>query len=203
MNVRALFATVVVSFVFAATAEAQSFEAAVHFSSAGWSEFEGYDLGLGGRLTWKPSSMIGIDADLTWYPRNYPSDSVPFSASRLEGLFGVTVGPRLVNRRGLRPFVSAGAGFVRSSAAPEPFPCVAIFPPPLACLMAAGHTMPAYQIGGGLEINTSEKTFVHVDAADRIVKYPGPTFRNGLRERVDGDFFGHAIRFTVGGGLRF
>ena len=65
---------------------AQSFEASVHFASSQWSEFDGNDLGLGGRLTWKPSSMIGVDADLTWYPSDFLRTASPFSGSRFEGL---------------------------------------------------------------------------------------------------------------------
>ena len=55
----------------AVTASAQSFEASVHLASSQWSEFDGTDLGVGGRLTWKPSPMIGVDADLTWYPGDF------------------------------------------------------------------------------------------------------------------------------------
>ncbi len=82
-------------------ARAQSFEVGGHFAASQWSEFDGTDLGFGGRLTWKPSSMIGVDADLTWYPSDYP-DRIAFSRSRFEGLFGVTVGPRSESRPSVR-----------------------------------------------------------------------------------------------------
>ncbi len=178
---------------------AQSFEGSVHLAASQWSEFEGTDLGVGGRITWQPTSLIGVDADLTWYPSDFPSGRFAFSGSRLEGLFGVTLGPQ-VNR--IRPFAKAAAGFLRSSAAPEPFPCIAIFPPPLSCLMATGHAMPAYEIGGGVEISTTRTTFLRVDVADRIVEYPGPSFGPNLELRDDA-FLGHAVRFTLGGGFRF
>ena len=111
----------------------------------------------------------------------------------------VTAGPRL-NR--VRPFVRAGAGFLRSSAAPQPLVCIAIFPPPLNCLLAAGDTMPAFDLGGGVEVSTSASTFLRFDAGDRILKYPGPTF--GPADEVsDEGFFGHAFRFSLGGGIRF
>jgi hypothetical protein len=179
-------------------ASAQSYEGGLHLAASQWSEFDGTDLGIGGRLTWKPASLIGVDADLTWYPSEFP-DRVAFSGSRVEGLFGVTVGPQM-NR--IRPFAKAAAGFLRSSEAPEPFPCIAIFPPPLNCLMAAGHTMPAFEIGGGVQLTTTETTFLRVDIADRIVEYPGPTFGQNFEVRDDG-FFGHALRVTIGGGIRF
>ncbi len=180
-------------------AVAQSFEGGLHLAVSQWSEFDGTDLGAGGRLTWKPTALVGVDADLTWYPSDFPSQGFAFSGNRFEGLFGVTLGPR-INR--IRPFARAAAGFLRSSEAPAPFPCIAIFPPPLSCLMAAGHTMAAYEIGGGVEVSTTGRTFLRVDVTDRIVKYPGPAFTRNF-ERIDDAFFGHALRFKIGGGFRF
>jgi hypothetical protein len=181
------------------SAAAQSFEAGVHLASSQWSEFDGTDTGLGGRFTWKPLTMLGVDADLTWFPSDFPGERLAFSGSRLEGLFGVTVGPR-VNR--IRPFAKATGGFLRSSEAPEPFACIAIFPPPLACRMAAGVTMPAFELGGGIEIAATDRTFLRVDAGARMLQYPGPTFISVHDIRNEG-FWGSALRVTVGGGLRF
>ena len=178
-------------------ANAQSFEAGAHFAIAQWSEFEDTDIGLGGRFTWKPSSLFGIDADLTWYPSDFPSE-LAFSGNRLEGLFGFTVGPRFGR---IRPFGKAAGGFLRSSAAPEPFACITIFPPPLFCLMAEGHTLSAFEFGGGVEIDATDRTFLRVDAGARILRYPGPSFID--RELRDEDFWGTALRFTVAFGYRF
>lgn len=185
--------------LFSSAAAAQSFEASVHLAASQWSEFNGSEPGLGGRFTWKPTSLLGVDAGLTWYPSDFPSQGVAFSSRRVEGLFGVTVGPRL-NR--IRPFVKAAGGFLRTAAAPEPFACITIFPPPLSCLMAAGHTMPAFEIGGGLDVSASSSTFIRVDVTDRVLKYPGPSFGRDF-DVNDGGFFGHALRLTVAGGLRF
>jgi hypothetical protein len=178
---------------------AQSLAADAHVSAAKWSEFDGHDAGIGGRLTWKPLPLIGVDADLTWYPSDFPSGAVPFSGSRIEGLFGVTVGPKIDR---IRPFAKATAGFLNVADSPIAFACVAIFPPPLACVMAGGHTMPAYEIGGGVEIDASTRSFIRADVSDRILKYPGPTFDSNFERRDDG-FFGGAIRFTLGAGIRF
>ena len=181
-------------------ARAQSFEAAAHLATSQWSEFEGNDIGVGGRFTVKPSSLIGVDADLTWYPSDFPGDNIAFSGSRVEGLFGLTAGPRLSRTR---PFAKAAAGFLRSSEAPEPFPCVAIFPPPLICLMAAGHTMPTFEVGGGVEIDATDRTFLRVDAGARMVRYPGMSFDSSANQSRDANFWGTALRFTIGAGYRF
>lgn len=194
------YLAVVVFLLYASAAAAQSLEAALQIATSRWSEFDGNDVGLGGRLTWKPSSVLGVDADMTWYPSDFPSESIAFSGSRVEGLFGVTAGPRLTRTR---PFARAAAGFLRSSEAPEPFPCIAIFPPPLICLMAAGHTMPALEFGGGVEIDATDRTFLRVDAGARLLRYPGPSFQNGVRDIRDDHFWGTALRFTIGAGFRF
>lgn len=181
------------------SASAQSFEAGIHVPVAQWSEFDGTDAGIGGRLTWKPSSLIGVDADLAWYPSDFPSGNFAFSGSRVEGLFGVTVGPQIDR---LRPFGKIAAGFLRSSEAPEPFACIAIFPPPLNCLMAAGHTMPAFEVGGGVQLDVAARSFARVDVSGRWLRYPGPSFTSVPLVREE-EFWGGALRLSFGAGVRF
>ena len=118
---------------------------------------------------------------------------------RFEGLFGVTIGPRIDR---VRPFAKAAAGFLQVGETPIGFACIAIFPPPLACTLAGGATLPAYELGGGIEINSSSNTFVRIDVADRMLKYPGPVLRSDFTRQEEG-FRGHALRVTLGGGLRF
>lgn len=199
MNVRHLAISAVVVLLTALSASAQSFEASVHLASSQWSEFDGTDIGGGARLTFKPSSMIGVDADVTWYPGDFPPDGVPFTGNRFEGFLGATIGPRLT---GFRPFARVAGGFMKVSAASEPFACIAIFPPPLNCTMAAGQTLPAIEIGGGLELIPTGRTLLRFDISDRILKYPGPTFDSNFNVKDDG-FFGGALKFTVGAGIRF
>jgi hypothetical protein len=101
----------------------------------------------------------------------------------------------------VRPFARLRPGFVTFREAPQPFACILIFPPPLACVLGAGDTLFALDIGGGVEVFTTRRTFLRVDAGDRLLRYPGPVFRDGTAEE-DG-FFSHDFRFAVGGGLRF
>lgn len=180
----------------AQAAAAQSFDAGAHLATAKLSEFDDLDVGAGGRLTWKATPLIGVDADLTWYPGEQLG---PFSHYRVEGLFGVTVGPKIDR---VRPFAKAAAGFLKVAGSDGAFACIAIFPPPLDCLLAGGDTLPAYEIGGGVEFDATSRTFIRVDVADRILKYPGPTFGPNF-EIYDEGFFGHAVRFTFGAGIRF
>ena len=179
-------------------ASAQLFEAGFNITTAQWSEFDGTDYGIGGRLTFRPLRLIGFDADLAWYPQEFP-EAPEFSGGRFEGLFGVTVGPQL---GGLRPFVKAAYGFLSSSEAPDEFPCITIFPPPLFCTLAAGHTLPAFEIGGGLQFDVSTSGFLRIDIGNRWLQYPGPSFDRDM-EIHEQDFWGSRSRFTFGGGVKF
>ncbi len=191
----------VLATVWPAVAIAQSSDAraelGIHLTSVRSSEFDRSDTGVGGRLSWYPAGIIGLEGELTIYPGDFP-DAPAFSRSRLEGLFGVTVGVS-VNR--VRPFARIRPGFVTFREAPQPFACILIFPPPLACALSGGDTLFALDIGGGVEMFTTRRTFLRVDAGDRLLRYPGPVFRDGTAE--ENGFFSHDFRFAVGGGLRF
>lgn len=178
---------------------AQSIQVDAHFTSSKWSEFDSADNGFGGRVTFKPISLIGIEADLNWYPGEYEPDGVAFSRNRFEGLFGVTVGPKIDR---IRPFAKVTAGFLKVGATPGAFACIAIFPPPLNCKLAGGDTLPAFEIGGGVEFDATSRVFIRGDVSDRILRYPGPVFDNNFEIREDG-IYGHALRFTAGVGIRF
>ena len=183
-----------------AAAAAQSVAVDVHVASSSWSEFDGTDGGVGGRVSVKPLPMIGIDADLTWYPSDFPSGKVAsFSGQRFEGLFGATIGPKLGR---MRPFVKMGGGFVNVGDTPKAYACVAIFPPPLSCTLAGGETLPAWEFGGGIEIDATSKAFFRADLSDRLLKYPGVTLDSKF-QRHDDAYYGGAVRFTIGAGLRF
>jgi hypothetical protein len=161
-------------------------------------EFDDTDVGVGGRIAWHPIGLAGVEAEINYYPSDF-AEPRGFSRSRLEGLFGVTAGPRIGR---IRPFAKVRPGFLQFREAPGPFPCILIFPPPLSCVLASGRTTFALDIGGGVDVAATSRTFLRVDAADRLVRYPGPAFTSGFTRREDG-FFSHDFRLAVGGGLRF
>lgn len=174
------------------------FDVAANLAAASTAEFEGAEVGFGGRFGWKPFALIGLEAEMTHYPGDYP-DGFAFSRARWEGLFGGTVGPRFGR---VRPFARVRPGFLAYREAPEPFACIAIFPPPLVCTLAAGRTVLAVDIGGGVEATLSNRSFVRVDIGDRAVRYDGPVFDLNRRRSAD-SFWSHGVRFTAGGGLKF
>lgn len=203
MKLRALIVPAVLCHVlFADRAFAQSdagrFQIAGQFVTSTLRQFDGTDVGLGARFGWQPARMLGVEAELSLYPADFP-DRLAFSGARTEGLFGVTAGPTFGR---IRPFGRLRPGFVTFSEAPQPIACIAIFPPLLSCRLAAGETLFAIDFGGGVEVSATRKTFFRVDAGDRMIRYPGPTFDANRKVQPD-SFFGHDFRLAAGGGFRF
>ncbi|MBI2189599.1 MAG: hypothetical protein HYU37_21145 [Acidobacteria bacterium] len=118
------WAVVAVALLQASVASAQDtrFELGVQVASTHSWQFDAGDAGIGGRAAWRPSSLLGIEAELNLYPRGFP-DRRPFSRTRVEGLFGVTAGVTLGR---VRPFARLRPGFVDVHASPEPFVDVAL-----------------------------------------------------------------------------
>ena len=192
-----LLALLVASFATAASAQ-ERFEVGAQVAVARSGEFDATDSGVGGRLSWRALELVGVDAEMNVYPAGFPGDRrVSFSSSRIEGLFGVTVGPRL---GGVQPFAKVRPGFLTFRQ--ETIACILIYPPPLSCQLAGGRTLFALDAGGGVELSAGTRAVVRVDAGDRMLKYPGPSFRTGgvLSQK---DFFSHDFRFSAGAGVRF
>jgi hypothetical protein len=173
----------------------ERFDAAAHIAAARSSEFDDTDIGIGGRFSWHPVSLVGAEVEMTVYPASFP-DANGFSRSRIEGLFGVTVGPRLP---GIRPFARLRPGFLTFRG--QPVVCILIFPPPLSCELAGGRTLFAMDLGGGVEVFPGGRAVIRVDAGDRILRYPGPSFRAG--GATQDSFYSHDFRVSAGAGVRF
>jgi hypothetical protein len=174
------------------------FELGAQVASAISSQFDEADVGLGARVSWHPAGWVGLEAEINGYPANFPRQS-PFSRGRVEGLFGATVGGGFGR---VRPFGRLRPGFLIFRESPEPLACILIFPPPLACALAPGRTLFALDIGAGVEVHATPKTFVRVDAGDLLMKFPGPALDNS-RTPQQRAFFSHNFRFAAGAGLRF
>ena len=188
---------VVLFFVSSTAAAQQRFDAGGQVAAVRSSEFDSGDVGFGGRFAWHPVDLIGVEAEMNVYPRTFPSSrSVAFSSGRVEGLFGVTAGPRFAR---VRPFAKLRPGLVTFRR--QAIACILIFPPPLSCQLAAGRTLFALDAGGGIELYPADRTLVRVDVGDRLLKYPGPSFRNG--RTTQRSFYSHDFRFAAGAGVRF
>jgi len=181
-----------------AQGETARFELGAHFASAVPSEFDATDTGFGGRAAWRPSEAVRVETELNLYPGAFPRER-GFSRGRIEALFGATAGLELGR---VWPFAKARPGLVRFQGASEPFACILIYPPPLTCVLAAGRTLFALDLGGGVDLIVKRGSFVRIDVGDRLVRYPGLVFdsQQNVRERA---FFRHELRFSAGAGLRF
>lgn len=162
-------------------------------------QFDAADPGAGARLSWRANPVVGVEAEITVYPGDFPGGRA-FSGRRVEGLFGVTAGPTIGR---VRLFAKFRPGFVSIGPAPEPFPCIAIYPPPIACALASGRTVIAVDAGGGLQVAVSPRTFIRVDGGDRMIRYPGPVIEAEPRRIRERSFFDHDVRFSVGAGVQF
>ena len=174
------------------------FEAGAQIVVAHSGEFDANDIGIGGRFSWQATDLARADAEVNVCPRSFPVNrSGSFSRSRIEGLFGVTVGPRLGS---VRPFAKLRPGFVTFRG--QPVACILIFPPPLSCVLAEADTRCSRSTSAAVSsVFAGPRTLLRVDAGDRLMKYPGPSFRDG-RVAQD-DFFSHDFRMSAGAGVRF
>ena len=189
-----LLAAIIVAVLATPARAQQHFDAGGQVTVARSGEFDTTDTGFGGRFAWRPAGLLAIEAEMNVYPRSFPSAS-GFSRHRAEGLFGVTAGPRLGPMRvmaRLRP------GFLTFTA--RPTVCILIFPPPLSCQLGQ-RTVFALDVGGSVELPAGTRTFVRIDLGDRLLRYPGPSFRNG--GTTAGAFFSHDFRLSGGAGVRF
>jgi hypothetical protein len=185
----------------AAAARAQElrpFEVGAQIVATTFSELETHDVGVSGRVAWNVLPILGVEGEIGVFPGDIP-ESRPISANRIEGAFGVTVGPRL---GAFRPFVRLRPGFLRVGAAPAPVACILIFPPPLSCTLAAGRTLSTLEIGGGVEANLSESTFARIDVGDRRTMFPGQAIDADGRIHTE-SFSSRDLRVGVGIGWRF
>jgi hypothetical protein len=202
-RVRGAWACLVVTLMLAAAAPTSAqtgerrFQVGVQLTTVASGEFDDTDTGFGGRVSWHPVGLVGVEAEVGLFPGDFAARPA-FSRHRIEGLFGVTLGPRIGR---LRPFARLRPGFVRFGEAPRPFACIAIFPPPLPCALAGGKTVSVTDLGGGAEW-ISGRAILRLDVGDRLVRYPGPAFTSDRTAHQDA-FVSHDLRVAVGAGLAF
>lgn len=172
-------------------------DVSVQASIRSLSEFDETEAGLGARLSYRLGRWLAVDGEANLFPADVGTPA--FSGSRLEGLAGLRVGPRL-GRAGV--FLGLRGGAVRFSEAPAPFPCILIFPPPLNCAIAGGDTLPAVQLTAGFEAYPSDRLVVRVEAGDQLLRYSGPAFTPD-REVIDDGLWSHNFKATASLGWRF
>ena len=162
-------------------------------------QFDTTDAAIGGRVGWRTNPLVGVEAEVTVFPSDFPGNR-PFSQGRVEGLFGITAGPSLGR---VRPFAKFRPGFVTIREAAEPFACILIYPPPLACVLAIGRTLAAIDAGAGVEVGGSRGAFLRLDVGNRMIRYPGPVLETAPSRIRERSFFDHDLRFSLSAGVQF
>ena len=71
----------------------------------------------------------------------------------------------------------------------------------VALLAAPARAQQHFDAGGSVELPAGARTFARIDLGDRLLRYPGPSFRNG--GTTQGAFFSHDFRLSAGAGVRF
>lgn len=183
-----------------APAQERRLEVAGQLAATSQRELEGTDLGFGGRFGFRVRPLVGIEGELTFYPSDLPDEGAAATSSRLEGLFGLRVGPRY-DRFSI--FGKARPGFVRFAGASGPFACVLIYPPPIDCVLAEGRTVLALDLGGGVELYPTERSLVRIDVSSLLLRYPGPVIDREGAVLDDESFWRGNVRLSFGAGLRF
>lgn len=180
-----------------AAAQEARFEAGLEVPIVKLSQVDQADTGLGLRLGFDLSRSVALEAALGHFPGDLGDPA--FSGSRTQALLGLKLG-----RRGeqVGAFATLRGGVTSFSEAPEPFPCILIYPPPLTCRLAAGDTLPTLGFGGALEYYPSPRAVLRLEAGDQLLRYPGPVL-DGEGQAREADFWDHDLRLTVGFGWRF
>jgi hypothetical protein len=177
-----------------------SVEIGLHVSSLRLSEFDIADTGAGVNATWRATPAIAIDGALTVFPgsRDFVGDRIS-TQRRTLGLIGARSG---IRRGRVEVFGRARGGFLRfTPQAGAVCVAVSIFPTPIACQLAAGHTALAIDLGGGIAIGMTERLHFRMDAGNLAVRYGLHTHRpNG--KLADG-FWSHNLQAGAGLGWRF
>ncbi len=188
-----------------AQTESRRFEVGAQIVSLAQRAFDKVDCGFGGRFTYYPQELMGIEAEVNYFPRDL-GKPLPFSRFRSQALFGIKAGPR-VGPFGFYGRIRPGfVGFAEPSAG---LTCAAVFPTPLECTVADRPLNFALDIGGGIELlrragDTSSRRShlaMRVDVGDTMIRFRGPALTK--LGRFDGPFNVHNFQLSVGIAWRF
>jgi hypothetical protein len=166
-------------------------ELGVLVSGQRFGEFDAFGAGVGLRGGYRFARVFALEAELEHFPGAL-GGRVPFSTSRTAARLRARAG---VAREKWGAFAALAPGVLRFAPAPEPIACIAVFPPPLECQLAAGRTVPALGLGVGVELFAAERVVVRLDVEDQLLRYP-VSFRR--ENRVE-----HHLRAALSFGLRF
>jgi Outer membrane protein beta-barrel domain len=160
--------------------------------------------GFGGRVGYNVHRNVAVEAEFNYFPR----DRFGEGGRKFQGLFGVKAGKRF-ERVGVYAKLRPGfVNFSRGDFTPRPnVLCIPLNIEP--CLEPESTTNFALDAGGVLELHTSKKSFVRLDAGDTIISFGrrlAPLRTNnsnfGFVVQAEGETT-HNFQGSVGFGFRF
>jgi hypothetical protein len=187
--------------LYAQASDRSSFDAGGHISVLRLSEFDTTDAGVGANATWHITPALALGGSLTWF-NGSESSALAHRVANQTRVLGLAGGRYGIHRGGVELFARGHAGFLRFA----PFDgavCVAVttVPLPLECLIAAGYTAFATDLGGGVAMNASEHLQIRVEAGDLLVRYGMQAYR-ASGEPTDG-FTSHNVQVSSAISWRF
>ena len=178
-----------------ATAQSRGVQAGGAVSVLRLSEFDITRVGAGAQVVWPLTPVVAIDGALSWFPgaQDFQTDRLE-TQSLVVGLAGLRFAARY---RNVELFPRARAGFLRFGAA-EPIVCIAIFPVPLGCRLAAGYNAFAAEVGAGASVRllSSGRLRLHIEGGDLLVRYGFEAYRPGAE--VTRGFVSHNLLVSAG-----
>ena len=180
-----------------------SFQLSGEFDTLHLTEFNSTTAGAGLNAKWNIVPGLAVDGVVSYFPQSWQTNTSTGSfigQNLLLALGGVKPG---VTFGRYEFFGRARAGVLDYLQQNDPFACLAIFPTPLQCQLAAGYAAFAMDFGGGVDIGLSEdgRLRVHAEVGDLMVRYGQESTRpDGA---ITTGFYGHNLLFTASLGWRF
>ena len=176
----------------AAQPSAHAFEISGEFATLRLSESDTWSAGIGANARWTLVRGLALDGSVTYFPEDRQNLVLALGGLRPT----VTFGKAEVSGR-------ARVGVLDFQKVNEPFACLAIFPAPLECQLAAGYTALAIDFGGGVDVGIARegRLRVHAEVGDLLVRYNLNAFRSD--GSVTNGFTSQNFLFNVGLGWRF
>lgn len=161
-----------------------------------------HNFGYGGRVTYNITSGIGVEGEVTYFPKErFLGIGGPFSTitgfnvggKRTQGLFGIKAGKRW-EKFGV--FAKVRPGFMRLDQVPDCENSTTI------CNTTSSNQF-AFDIGGILEYYPSTHTIVRFDAGDTLIRYKKLDALPGVIPTQFGGGTTNNAQYSVSLGFRF
>jgi hypothetical protein len=182
-------------------ADLPKFEAAGQYVFMNHASFDQSNSGLGVRFGCNITRYLAVESEFDFFPQQRPvlnAIDIPiqryYNSRRVEGLFGIKAG---IRSRHIGIFGKARPGFFYISQGERYLdPSVTFFRAPE---VAQSQHRFAMDLGGIVEVYTSRRSFIRIDAGDTMISFTHSQFGDISNQ----DILSHNLQLNVGLGFRF